>query len=82
MHHNPPAGGTRQASLTHYLCDTPDGAWAEFLRHEELRDPQDLPTVRRTLWVIDIGEIPLQAPGCVPAIEVELPCGQGKHQPL
>ena len=25
--------------LTHYFCDTPDGAWAEFLRHEEIRDP-------------------------------------------
>ena len=22
--------------LTHYFCDTPDGAWAEFLRHEEI----------------------------------------------
>ena len=31
----------------HYLTDTPDGAWAEFLRHEEIRDPQDLETVTR-----------------------------------
>ena len=39
--------------LTHYLCDTPDGAWAEFLRHEEIRNPEDLPTVRRALWAVD-----------------------------
>ena len=25
----------------HYFCDTPDGAWAEFLRHEEISDPDD-----------------------------------------
>jgi len=48
--------------LTHYFCDTPDGAWAEFLRHEEIRDPQDLPTIRRALWAVDIGEIPSQRP--------------------
>ena len=38
-----------------YLSDTPDGAWAEFLRHEEIRDAQDLSTVRRSLWAVDIG---------------------------
>ena len=48
--------------LTHYFCDTPDGAWAEFLRHEEIRDPRDLPTIRRALWAVDIGEIPSQRP--------------------
>ena len=31
----------------HYLADTPDGAWAEFLRHEEIRDPEDLAGIRR-----------------------------------
>ena len=25
-----------------YLADTPDGAWAEFLRHEHITDPADL----------------------------------------
>jgi hypothetical protein len=39
-----------------YFSDTPDGAWAEFLRHEEIRDPEDLATVRRALWAVDIGE--------------------------
>jgi len=48
--------------LTHYFCDTPDGAWAEFLRHEEIRDPEDLDTVRRALWAVDIGEAPSHRP--------------------
>jgi hypothetical protein len=42
----------------HYLADTPDGAWAEFLRHEEITDPDDLPTIRRQLWAIDLGDAP------------------------
>ena len=25
----------------HYFADTPDGAWAELLRHEEITDPAD-----------------------------------------
>src|SRR2546423_5084203 len=40
----------------HYFSDTPDGAWAEFLRHEDITDPRDLPTVRRQLWAVDIGD--------------------------
>jgi hypothetical protein len=39
-----------------YLWDTPDGAWAEFLRHEEIKDPEDLVTVRRALWAIEVDE--------------------------
>jgi hypothetical protein len=38
----------------HYFADTPDGAWAEFIRHEEITDPVDLGTVTRTLWAIEI----------------------------
>lgn len=38
-----------------YLSDTPDGAWAEFLRHEDIRDPEELSYVRRSLWAVDIG---------------------------
>lgn len=54
-----PAGRWNAAGeLTHYLCDTPDGAWAEFLRHEEIDDPQDLLTVCRAIWAVDIGEAP------------------------
>jgi len=43
-----------------YLADTPDGAWAEFLRHEEINDPVDLPGIRRHLWAI---EVPSDEPG-------------------
>ena len=39
-----------------YLADTPDGAWAEFLRHEEIREPEDLVTVRRALWAVEVDE--------------------------
>ena len=54
-----PAGRWNAAGdLTHYFCDTPDGAWAEFLRHEEIDDPQDLLTIRRAMWAVDIGEAP------------------------
>src|SRR5262245_63840959 len=42
----------------HYFVDTPDGAWAEFLRHEEIVDPGDLGTIRRQMWAVDIGEPP------------------------
>ncbi len=48
--------------LTHYLCDTPDGAWAEFLRHEEIKDPEDLSTIRRAIWAVEIGEAPSHQP--------------------
>lgn len=37
-----------------YLADTPSGAWAEFLRHEEIADATDLAGVERALWVIDV----------------------------
>ena len=45
-----------------YLADTPDGAWAEFLRHEEIQDPDDVATIRRALWAVEIGESPGAAP--------------------
>jgi hypothetical protein len=37
-----------------YFSDTADAAWAEFLRHEEIRDAADLPGVQRALWTIEI----------------------------
>jgi hypothetical protein len=46
----------------HYLCDTPDGAWAEFLRHEEITDPEDLSTIRRSLWAVELEEEPAHDP--------------------
>ena len=41
---------------TQYLSDTPDGAWAEFVRHEEIVDVGDLAGVRRALWAVDLGD--------------------------
>lgn len=37
-----------------YFADTPDGAWAEFLRHEEIKDARDLETVRRAIWAVEL----------------------------
>lgn len=38
----------------HYLADTPTGAWAEFLRHEGITHPDDLPGIRRALWAVEV----------------------------
>ncbi|MCY4497903.1 MAG: hypothetical protein OXC14_11510 [Rhodospirillaceae bacterium] len=48
--------------MIHCFCDTPDGAWAEFQRHEEIHDPEDFLTIRRALWAVDIGEVPTLQP--------------------
>jgi hypothetical protein len=45
-----------------YFSETPDGAWAEFLRHEEITDPADLDGVRRALWAIELPEPPAATP--------------------
>ena len=45
-----------------YFSDTPDGAWAEFLRHEEITDPEDLATIRRALWAVDLRDPQLAKP--------------------
>ncbi len=37
-----------------YLADTPDGAWAEFLRHEEITDAADLAGIERAMWAVDV----------------------------
>lgn len=42
----------------HYFADTPDGAWAEFLRHEEITEPEDLATIRRQMWAVELGDAP------------------------
>lgn len=38
------------------MSDTPDAAWAEFLRHEEISDEADLAGVERSLWAVEIDE--------------------------
>ena len=45
-----------------YFSSTPDAAWAEFLRHEEITDAADLATVSRSLWAIELPDQPLAAP--------------------
>jgi hypothetical protein len=45
-----------------YLSSTPDAAWAEFLRHEEITDAVDLLGVERSLWAIDLGDERLARP--------------------
>lgn len=46
----------------HYFADTPDGAWAEFLRHEGITDPVDLEGISRALWAIDLKHPPRTRP--------------------
>jgi len=46
----------------HYFADTPDGAWAEFLRHEEITDAEDVATIRRQMWAVEIGDAPAERP--------------------
>jgi hypothetical protein len=45
-----------------YFADTPDGAWAEFLRHEEISSPEDIATIDRALWAVEIPEAGLASP--------------------
>jgi hypothetical protein len=45
----------------HYFADTPSGAWAEFIRHEEITDADDLAGVHRAMCAVEIDPIE-----CVP----------------
>lgn len=38
----------------HYLASTPDAAWAELLRHEEITDAADLETIQRAMWAVEV----------------------------
>lgn len=38
----------------HYLTDTPDGAWAEFLRHEDITTPEELAGIDRAIWCVEV----------------------------
>jgi RES domain-containing protein len=46
----------------HYFADTPDGAWAELLRHEEITEEADVATIRRALWAVELPDEPRAAP--------------------
>lgn len=57
----------RGAGPVRYLADTPDGAWADFLRREEITDPADLAGIERRLWAVELpADLPLAAPVAVP----------------
>src|SRR4029453_1517610 len=46
----------------HTFADRPEGAWAELLRHEEITDPRDVAEIRRSLWAVDVGDLPAAEP--------------------
>jgi hypothetical protein len=54
-----------------YFADTPTGAWAEFLRHEGIRDPEDLAGVRRSLWAVELPDVA----GSIPVLGHEVLTG-------
>jgi RES domain len=46
-----------------YFADTPDGAWAEFLRHEGITKETEVVNVRRAMWAIEApDDLPAAAP--------------------
>lgn len=59
----PPARwhGTGEGPVA-YLAETPDGAWAEFLRHEEISDVADLAGITRAIWALELPEPPTAIP--------------------
>jgi hypothetical protein len=67
-----PAEGPAQ-----YFADTPNGAWAEFLRHEDIADPVDLAGIERAIWIIDIS---IDDPAC-PALARETMTGDPSTYP-
>jgi hypothetical protein len=52
-----------------YFANTPDGAWAEFLRHEGITEESELVNVRRALWAVKIpDDLTAEAPRLPPAV--------------
>jgi hypothetical protein len=45
-----------------YFADTPTGAWAELLRHEEITDLADLAGISTRLWAVRIGDAEMYEP--------------------
>lgn len=45
-----------------YFADTPTGAWAEVLRHEEITDPEDLVGLSARIWAIRVADIEMHEP--------------------
>jgi hypothetical protein len=63
-----------------YFSATADAAWAEFLRHEEIRDPADLPGVRRALWAVQVEEVPETRPRLARDVSVGPPATYAECQ--
>ena len=41
----------------HYMASTPEGAWAEFLRAEEITEVEDIEDIRnRSLWMVEVDD--------------------------
>ncbi len=56
--HDQPAGrwhGDGEGPVQ-YLADTPDGAWAELLRHWNITLLEDLGGIDRALWAVEVDE--------------------------
>ena len=53
-----------------YFADTPSGAWAEFLRHEGVREEKDLEGMRRALWAVEVPveTLDVREPALEPAV--------------
>lgn len=52
-----------------YFADTPDGAWAELVRHEGITDESELVNVRRALWAVEApDDLPADAPRLPPSV--------------
>jgi RES domain len=45
-----------------YFASSAEGAWAEWLRHEEIKNADELNDVVRVLWTADLGEAVLAQP--------------------
>jgi hypothetical protein len=61
--HQPPARWHGQGDgPAQYFADTPPGAWAELLRHEEITDPADLAGISARLWAIEIDDVDMHEP--------------------
>ena len=46
----------RDEGPVHHFADTPDGAWAEFLRHEGITAEDEVENIRRALWAVEVRE--------------------------
>lgn len=50
-----------------YTSTTPDASWAEFLRHQGIKDADDLAGIERSMWAV---EIPDDEPTGSPALPI------------